>query len=106
MKANIGRKEISDLIYKRLDKTVSKKYIRCAVNIICEEIVGMLLDNENISVRNFGILNPYLFHSHKGFNVQTGKVQEYPEFWSAKFHTHAAFEKLLDEKKEFFKENS
>ncbi len=60
------------------------------------------MDNESISVSNFGTLNPYLFHSHKAFNVQTGLVQINPEFWSAKFHTHTSFDKLINDHKELF----
>ena len=70
--------------------------------MICEELAESLIENEAITIKNFGTLNPYLFHSHRGYNVQTGIVQEYPEFWSVKFHTHDAFQKLMEEKREYF----
>lgn len=98
----LGRKEITSEIYVRVDKSIKKKYIADAVNVICEEIGNALSRNESLSVKNFGTLNPYLFHSHAGFNVKKGEVDVYPEFWSVKFHAHASFEKLLAERKDRF----
>lgn len=98
----IGRKDIVEAIYFRLDKSIKSKYITQSVNVICEELSIYLKENNSITVKNFGTLNPYLFHSHKGYNVHTGFVQEYPEFWSVKFHTHDSFRKLMEEKREYF----
>lgn len=98
----VGRQEIVDAIYFRLDKSLKRKYITDSVNVICEELAESLIENEAITVKNFGTLNPYLFHAHRGYNVQTGIVQEYPEFWSVKFHTHDSFQKLMEEKRDYF----
>lgn len=106
MSDTLGRREITSQIYNRLDKSIKRKYIADAVNVICEELSEAFSRNESISVKNFGTLNPYLFHSHKGLNVQTGEISIHPEFWSVKFHTHASFEKLLEERKERFTSKS
>src|SRR5690554_6291491 len=101
-RANIDRVKLTNLIYKRLEKNITKKDIRLAIDIICEEIASILIDKEALSISNFGTLNPYLFHSHNGINVQTGEMQIHKKFWSVKFHAHNAFENLLREKKHIF----
>ncbi len=58
-------------------------------------MADMLVNDETVSVSNFGTLSPYRFHAHRAFDVTTGSVAYLQGFRTVKFHSHSVFASLL-----------
>lgn len=71
----INKNNIVDIIYKRLNGIVSKKNISSVLNIICKSMINYFIDGKSIKIEHFGIFEPYIFHGHKGWNVELKKMQ-------------------------------
>lgn len=102
MERKIGRKELRDVIYERLGGSVPKPVIYNAINVICEELVKMILAHEPISVANFGTLSVFSVALHRGWNVHKKCVTEVGPVFSAKLHAAKSFLRLLRERRERF----
>lgn len=72
------------------------------MGLVCEEIKSAIIKDEMISVKNFGTISTYLYHGHQGYNVHTKKVEYVKPIRVVKFHPHAAFSKLIKERRKRF----
>ena len=98
----VSKRYIVDQIYSRLDGAISKDVIYQAITVIVDEMHEMILNKEQISISNFGTIDPYLQHGHKGIDVTTGEIVEHKPVWRVKFLTNYSFKKiLLDSIKKF-----
>lgn len=103
MSKTIDKQKLTNLIYDRLNSSITKISIYDAISIINTSLVDMILDDKAIFIDNFGTISPYTFHNHKGFNIALGQMQEVKEFKSVKFRVHTTFQMLLEQKKHRFK---
>lgn len=99
----ISKRKLASLIFKRLNKSIAKNSIYDAIGIINESIINRIVNNEAVSVDNFGTLSSYLFHQHKGMNVASGQQQIVKSFKTVKFRVHSTFEDLVEQRKDKFK---
>ena len=61
-----------------------------------------IISRESISIPNFGMIDCYDYHGHKGVDIQSGKVIYVEPFIGVKFIAHESFNKLLNMKREKF----
>lgn len=102
----VGKKQITEEIYNRLDGAISTKELYYVVSLITKEITDIILRQESISIKNFGTLSSYLFHGHKGFNVATRTVEYVEPFKTVKLYVHVGFKSLLQKNREKFNKSS
>jgi len=98
----VGREELSRLIHKRLDGSVSLARINDAVGVISRELQCAMVDDVPVTVRNFGTLSPCWHHAHRAVNVSTGQPFEARSCPRVKFHASVAFEELLKLRRDRF----
>lgn len=103
MMKRIDKRKLTEAIYNRLGGAISKSSIYDALGVINDSMVDMIVDNKTISVHNFGTLSPYVFHGHKGLNINSGHLQEVKEFKTVKFRAHHTLMLLLEQKKDKFR---
>jgi nucleoid DNA-binding protein len=101
----LSKKDITDKIYKRLNKAVSKLVIQDVVTVICDHILSELEKDRVFSVTNFGTFSPFKFHEHDGMDISSGAIQKVSSFRSVKFRPHAVFRLLLDRKRKKFEKD-
>ena len=89
------KKYIANKIYLRLNKAIPRIVILDVINIIYDYIIDNLKQNNTFSVKNFGTFIPHIFHSHRGYNVNSSKVEEIKSFKTVKFLPHVEFSKLI-----------
>lgn len=65
-------------------------------------MTSLLLENSEISIKNFGTLSPYVLASHRAFNVVSGQINHAPKFCSVRFHPHFEFKRLIAERRKKF----
>lgn len=97
------KKDIVNIIYKKLNKVASKKDIKKAIDILIKSMTEEFLNKNSISIKNFGTFSPYLFKGHNAYNVNNGNFLYIKNFISIKFRTNSTFKKILNAKKNFFK---
>lgn len=98
----ISKKNLTDKIYDRLNKAVSKLVIHDVITVICDHIVSEIEKDRAFSVPNFGTFSPCKFHEHEGIDISSGAMQKVNSFRFVKFHPHAVFRLLLDRKRKKF----
>ena len=103
MSNTIDKKKLTNIIYRRLGGALSKSAIYDAINVINDSLIDMIVNNKAISIENFGTISPYVFHSHKGMNIASGKIQQVQEFKTVKFRVHNVFQTLVEQRKKKFK---
>ena len=59
----------------------------------------MLVNNQAISVENWGTISPYIYLSHKSRDIKTQKLFDTKPTKRIKFRTHSVFQDLIDAKK-------
>lgn len=96
------KKDLSNIIYKKLNKIISKPKIKKSIDIIINSLADELIEKKSISIKNFGTFSPYLFKGHKSFNVNTGNFIYIDSFLNIKFRTHYSFNKIILLKKKKF----
>jgi len=99
----IIKKDLINIIYKRLNKLAKKKDIKKSIDILIESIVLEFLNKNSISIKNFGTFSPYLFKGHNSYNVNNGEFLHINSFISIKFRPNYIFKKILESKRNFFK---
>lgn len=103
-KKRVTKKVIISKIHKKMGEALNKRIVRDAVNAICSSLEEQFVQDQALSVENFGTLSPYVFHGHTGLNIQTGEMQEVKPFRTVKFHPHFVFLDLLVLRRESFLE--
>jgi len=98
----IGRKEIVDNIYRRINGAVPKSYIHDIIAVICDHIIDNLSEQLAFSVSNFGTFSVSIFHGHHGYNIASGCMQYVNPFKTIKFYPHSIFYYLAQQKKKAF----
>lgn len=94
---------MTNLLYDRLNGTISKKSINDAISFICDYLITNVVEDKSISIINFGTFSPYIFHAHKAFNIALGKMQQVKAFRSVKFRAHSTFLNLIASRRDRFK---
>ena len=99
----MNRLDLTKAICDRLGGGISYRRIYSAIGIIINQIASDLVDDQVVTVRNFGTLSPHVRRSHLAHNVGTGVVRSLSSRRSVKFHPHEAFNGLIRERQERFK---
>jgi nucleoid DNA-binding protein len=98
----IGKKDIVDNIYRRINGVVPKSYISDIVTVICDHVIEKLAEQLAFSVSNFGTFSVSVFHGHHGYNIASGDMQYVKSFKTIKFYPHDIFYNLAQQKKKRF----
>ena len=101
----ISKEKLSDLVYKRLDRSIPKMVIYDVITVMFDYFANELFNNRAVSIKNFGTWSPFMFHEHEGINVATGVKQIVQSFRTVKFVPHTVFRKLLSISKERFEKS-
>lgn len=99
----ITKAELTNKIHNRLDSELSKQIIEDAISVISMELISILLEQESLSIDNFGTLHSYFLSGHSGVDIYTGELQYVQPKKSIKFSPHITFSSILNEKKDRFK---
>ncbi len=99
----INRKELSSLVYKRLNETVPKRLIYDIINIMVDDMSNKLADGESISIDNFGTLSTYLRHGHDALNVSTNSVEYVHPRRNIRLIAHSTLDALIQNRIKKFK---
>lgn len=95
----INKTKLSSLIFDRTHGAIPKNTILDVINIISIELEQILLENQSISIENFGTISPYIYSSHKSVDFQTGKEFQTKPIKRVRFHTNSNFQSLIDAKR-------
>ncbi len=101
----IVKKQLTDILYDRLNQVIHKKHLHDAITVISEFLLEKFTNNESVSVDNFGTFSPYTRPAHTGFNVAKGKLQEVKSFLSVKFRPHDTFLKIIQQRRNKYKKS-
>lgn len=96
-----SKKDIVNLIYEQCNKSINVYDLKIVIDIIINKCIQDIIDNQIISVGNFGTLTTYnTFNKNKRilYNVNTKKMFEYKGYESVRFHISESFNNLLREK--------
>lgn len=99
----LDKKKMVNLLYNRLNGTIPKKSIDDAIIFICDFLIKKVIDNESVSINNFGTFSPFIFHAHRAFNIAKGTIQQVKAFRSVKFRAHHTFLNFVLKKRDRFK---
>lgn len=86
--------------------TIPFDHVYAAIKIIQEEVAYSLVNDIPVTVKNFGTLSPYVWPGHKAgyWAGKEGKgPQETKPTRRIKLHPHENFKRLIELKKEEFK---
>lgn len=101
----ITRTKLIDAIFNRIHKAVSKVIINDVISIIEYELAQALIENQAISIENFGTFSPYQHPSHHGIDISSGKEMQTQSVKTVKFRTNCHFQNLINNKKNFFQKS-
>ena len=99
----INRKELSSLVFNRLNKTVPKRLIYDILNIIVDDMSDKLVGGESISIDNFGTFSTYLHSGHDAMNVVSNVVEYVPARRNIRLIAHATLDGLIQNRIKKFK---
>ena len=97
------RSDIIDKVHNRFDGEIPKLIINDAIEIICEHLSDSLVNDQSVSIHNFGTLHTFILSGHLGTNVVSGELQYVKPKKNVRFSPHVTLTKLVEEKKSFFK---
>lgn len=100
----IDKKTLINKIHDRFGGALSKLIILDSVQIICEEFNSKLVEQESLSIKNFGTFHTYQYWSHKSMDISSGNMRMTKPFLSISFIPHKNFYDLISQKKTFFSE--
>lgn len=98
----VTKKNIVSKMYKKLGRELNQRLVQDAVNALCVKLQEALIQNQAVSIENFGTISPFIFHKHNGMNIQTGKLQEIAQFRTVRFHPHSILLELLSQHRDSF----
>jgi nucleoid DNA-binding protein len=98
----VGWAELTDRIYARLGKAVSRQEIYDAVKVLNSEIIQLLLRDEQLSVKNLGTLAVRVHPGHRACDVNTGEQFHVDDTKTVRFYPHQQLLQLLEERKDRF----
>jgi nucleoid DNA-binding protein len=100
----VNRVSLSRAIYDRLGGSIPHIKISRAIGIIIEQLSNDLVNDQVVTVRNFGTLSPHLRIAHLAYNVSKGTSMEISAVRSVKFHAHESFKNLILDSQERFRQ--
>lgn len=103
IKKRTVRKDLINRIYKKTDGTIPFRKLYQAINLIVDGVTQDLVDNQIVTIGNFGTFSPCVRKGSLGNNVSIGKVMQSPEKKGVKFFPNISFLSLLRDKKSFYK---
>lgn len=102
----IDRSDIVNKVHDRFNGEISKLLLDDAMAIVCDFVGDSLLKDRSIHVHNFGTIHTFILSGHLGRNISSGELQYVKPKRHAKFLPHVTFSKLLEEKKDGFRQNN
>lgn len=94
----VTKKQIIDLIYQQCNESINLPDIRNAINIIIDKCIKEIVDDQIISVSNFGTLNVFQKRDGRLYNLQTRELFDFEGTRGVRFHASESLKKLAASK--------
>ena len=101
----VGRRELVDEVYQKFNGVISRLSLYDALQVICEDLTQRVINDQSVSIHNFGTFHKYKFDSRKTVNIHTGDLRNTRSFINIQFIPTKTFTDLINQKKTFFNNN-
>jgi nucleoid DNA-binding protein len=105
-KDSLDKTKLTKLITKRLDRSIDYATVYKALGIFFSQLQKEFIENNCITIRNFGTFNPTETQPKLVRNVNTQELQVICKMRTVKFYAAAAMQVLLENKRKRFMQES
>lgn len=93
-----SKRSVINKVHKKLDGALTIRQVKHVVNLLVEQLKLKVLNDESISIDNFGTFEFKFRPSHKARHIVTGELIDTKPYKSVQFCPHHNFLKLLNER--------